>query len=380
MKGYYIFSKEKNISLGVLKKVMTQSQYFETQLGECVLCPAKGKDGAIYKILKRIPFFPSDIDWNCDGEIINADYIYIRKPVITIDFMRLLKRIRRKNPNAIIVMEIPTYPYEGELKSIGLNYFPLVFRDNVNRRFLYKYINYFAVIGKVENFLWRVPTIKFFNGIDLDKVKKRTPDSHFNSIRLVCVANFARYHGIDRLLRGMEAYYRTLQKKSTEIARNIEVHLVGEGEQIGVLHEMVDNSILLQKHVFFYGSKTPEDISDIYNMCDIGIVSLGYDRIGLSYNTTIKSKEYLAAGLPFVTDTDIDVFEGKYYKYCRKLNICSDMINIYEIIDFFDELGINDSIEVRKNIANEMREYAEKNVGYNSALKKITDRMVNNDD
>ena len=51
----------------------------------------------------------------------SIQYIYIRKPSLTIEFYKILKKIKKNYPNIYIIMEIPTFPFHSEYVGISRN-------------------------------------------------------------------------------------------------------------------------------------------------------------------------------------------------------------------------------------------------------------------
>ncbi|MFK5655764.1 hypothetical protein ACIA4K_04025 [Lactobacillus delbrueckii subsp. bulgaricus] len=60
--------------------------------------------------------------------------------------------------------------------------------------------------------------------------------------------------------------------------------------------------------VSMVGKKEKEELDYYYNICDIGIDSMGRHRSNVYYNSSLKGKEYLAKGLPIVlgVTTELD--------------------------------------------------------------------------
>ena len=59
-----------------------------------------------------------------------------------------------------------------------------------------------------DNQIWGIPTICSSNGIDFDLVSIRKVEKKRESINLIAVAGLAKWHGYDRILRGMGEYYK----------------------------------------------------------------------------------------------------------------------------------------------------------------------------
>lgn len=111
-------------------------------------------------------------------------------------------------------------------------------------------------------------------------------------------------HGYDRLIEGIKKYY------DLGGDTNIIYHLVGEGEEIKRYKDLV-LKYGIEKHVLFYGFKTSSDLDALYEKADIAINSLAIHRIGLQTESTIKSKEYAAKGLPMVSSYAVDAFSAQ---------------------------------------------------------------------
>lgn len=369
MKGYYLYDSTNIISEGVRKKIHSQCELFSEEIGKCVEIPLKKRKNILMKLCRRIPLCPDGIDWKSIYRNLDADYIYIRKIPVTLSFLIFLKKVKKKCSSTVIVIEIPTYPYDEEMKrEEGILFRPILYRDMLGRQLLYKYVDYVSVMGRVGKKLWRIPAIKTFNGVDLDVFSERNPIEHNGVIRLVCVANFARYHGIDKLLYGLEEYY------GNGGDRLVEVYLAGAGV-VSSLIDIVDKTKYIKNKVFFKGVLNVMQVKKLYDECDIGVVSLGYSRIGLSYNTTIKSKEYLAVGIPFIGDTEIDVLNGKDYNFYRQITDYDKTVDFHEIIQFYDEIFQGGKMQSMVNIAHEMRQYAELHVSRKKAMQDVCDSV-----
>lgn len=368
MIGYYIYEDGSNVPYGVRKKIKNQVDVFEKNLGECYELPIGTDTSFIGKIKKRVSLISNGVKWDDGIKAAKADYVYIRKSLFTLDFVSFIKKIKKINIHNKIIIEIPTYPYDGEIISSGIKMWPLLLKDRIARKYLQTYVDYLAVIGRANDKIWNIPVIHICNGVQMDKIRLRVPQNNSEeSIKLVCAANFSQYHGIDRLLKGLECYYRNDGDKK------VEVHLAGDGPELQSLKNIVDKSDYLKPYVIFYGKLNSNEINELYDKCDLGIVTLGYSRIGLDYNTTIKSKEYLAAGLPFIVDTDIDVLDSdKNYPFIYKVEYGESELNIGDIIEFYEK-NITYDLNNRVRIADEMRELAQECADFEINMQKVID-------
>ncbi len=94
-------------------------------------------------------------------------------------------------------------------------------------------------------------------------------------------------------------------------------------------------------------------MDELYDICDVGVVSLGCYRIGISRLSAIKTREYAAKGLPMILSGYIDVFPQEKYNFLQLVPEDDTPVNIEQMIAWYDELcGINGEkrVELAKNI------------------------------
>jgi glycosyltransferase involved in cell wall biosynthesis len=135
----------------------------------------------------------------------------------------------------------------------------------------------FRIFVKAKNLVKMFP-----NSIDLEKFST-LPPNNLDGIRLVFVGSPGQsWHGVDRII--------LLAKHIPEF----EFHVVGP------IYES-DNSCYQPKNVFFYGEIYGMKLNEIMLQMDIGISSLGMERIGLTEASPLKTRQYLALGLPVIS-------------------------------------------------------------------------------
>ena len=111
----------------------------------------------------------------------------------------------------------------------------------------------------------------------------------------------------------------------------------------------------MNKHVMFHGVKTGLALDEIYNQCDIGIEVLGGHRKGIALSSSLKSREYAAKGLPFVTSCYIDVFDDM--DFVLKFPADETPINMEAVVTFYDKIYKNkDRQAVINRIRNQSKE------------------------
>ena len=64
-------------------------------------------------------------------------------------------------------------------------------------------------------------------------------------------------------------------------------------------------------YVFFHGYKSGEELGKLYDTADAGLVSFGSYKENVERLCTIKTREYLAKGLPVILGGMDDLFENE---------------------------------------------------------------------
>lgn len=363
MRGYYIVYNplsEVNDS-GVWKKIKAQIQTLnnaglETTLLNC----SCSKSNLFHKIQRKLN--PCYFVNNISEEFFSGDFYFIRYSLSSIPFVGLLKKIRRYCKGKIII-EIPTYPYYGEFKG-GLIQISLLI-DKILSRQLKKYVDRIATYS-AHKIIFNISAMQIVNGIDCSLIPvKRKTNRENNSLHFVAVAAFANWHGYDRLLEGLNNYYKQ------DLSINIYIHFVGVGPESEAYRNLVQEYDL-SKYVVFHGLLFNEKLTEIFNMADIAICSLGCHRIGITMGSFLKSREYLSRGMPMISSTKIDILPGDY-KYCLYVPEDESPIDIQSIVQFYCDLLNEENIS---EISLEIRRFAEKYCDISGTMKPVIDYLA----
>jgi hypothetical protein len=150
--------------------------------------------------------------------------------------------------------------------------------------------------------------------------------------------------------------------------RNIIFHMVGDGMAVPQYHKLV-KEYHLEKHVIIYGNKSGAELDEIYKHSFIGLDGLARHRSGNMTNSSLKSREYTAKGIPFVSSVDID-FADKDWPYVMRVPQDETPIDMNKVIEFYDKVyGNRDCNEVAK----EIRSYAESRCDMKVVMQPIID-------
>jgi hypothetical protein len=292
------------------------------------------------------------------------DFIYIRRiSPVNYSLIKLLKTIKEKNKECKIVYEVPTYPYDKEHITIKAKI--NLFIDIIFRVRLRKYVDRITTVSD-DDIIFGIPTIKIYNGICCSDIQVRTSGTISQNINIICVAQFMFWHGYERLINGIYQYYKQ------ETSYNVYVHFIGEGPELNS-YKNLTQQYCLSGYITFYGSLYGEKLTNIFNLADIAVCSLGAHRIGITLGSFLKSREYLARGLPIISSTIIDILPNDF-KYCLYVPEDESPININYVIDYYLNLI---KIQSLQEIIDNIRTFAEENCDISKTMRLVTEYFLN---
>lgn len=372
--GYYIYFGAATEFLGVQKKIDNQVNILDT-VCDCRKIVVPREEGNVIKsIMWRMPFgsfgrrYEDAFDQiRQNGE---PDFLYIRFTPVDRKFIRFLKELRQRYGLAKIMLEIPTYPYKGELLH-DITMVPFYFKDVFHRRRLKRYVDRIVTLTD-DRLIYGIPTIHIMNGIIVDNIPMIS-DRNKNDgvgVNLIAVALMRRAHGYERCIQGLARYYQRNPD------RRIEIHFVGEGEEKSYYQSLV-SQLHLEEYVFFYGSQAGKELDLIYNKADAGLGFFGLYKDKMSTISSLKSVEYLAKGLPVISGCVEDVMkyeEGK--RFFKIFPNDESVIDMAQVIDFYDSIcnGSN------KGLHEEIREFAKKAVDMSVVMKPVINYILGEKD
>ncbi len=348
---------------------------------------SKGYDGIRGKVFSQVRTFSDEIEQTmisyraCDmAYLVDADGVIDRKPTLTrehyigvlcswieekkeeklyiripqpidiffLDFMAYLKDHDKR-----FVIEIPTYPYDGELVEGRIKVEDAIYREKLKQ-----YVEFVAVSSSYEK-IWGINCLRIYNGIDLLKysLEKR---NETNQITMVAMAStFVWWNGFDRLIEGLNAYTLNGEKVFVKLL------MIGEGGDEYKYREMVEK-YGLQERVTFLGLLSDARVNEVLSDADLAISCLGVHRKKMACVQPLRVPLYCAKGLPFVCDYDDDRFSLDY-KYFYKVPADESPIDIEKLVDFF--IGL----KAEPDYKNRIRQYAIENFSWKRAMATVID-------
>lgn len=350
-KGLYFLYSDINAKEpdGIERKILSQIKSFE-KAGIEIQCSVLERD--------------KNSKWLYKRSYSDVDFIYFRKST-TIDwrFISFFRKIK-ENGNPIIFMEIPTYPYDGEYGNSLYSRLTLTI-DHFYRRRLHSCIDRIVLTGGMDiNSLWGVKTISVINGIDFASVNKQIYRPH-SGVNIGCIAKFSPWHGYERIIKGLYNYYSNIH--------NCEVNLimVGDGEEKNYYESLV-KEYHLEEHVLFKGRLTGKKLDDVYNVIDVGACSFGRYKSKINIIGDLKSREFMAKGIPMICGCGIDVLENRKFDYALFFPNVDEPVDLFIVVEWYQSLIKNRSCEELSDI---IRETAKPLIDFPVTFNKVIEEM-----
>ena len=293
--------------------------------------------GLMSKVLKRIEF-TSIADYVARYHI---SLVYIRSNHNANPFtIRMVKHMRRAG--ARIVMEIPTYPYDAEYEAQGIS--RQIFQDRLFRHRLARQLDAIVTFSDYDT-IFGQRTIRISNGIDFNSIPMKTVmNDTTRELNLIGVAEIHQWHGFDRIIRGLAAYYA--QPQSYKVTFHMVGYFFNDDTEAYYRQLIADSHV--GEHVVLHGKQHGEALNQLFEQCDFGIGSLGRHRVGIDRIKTLKNREYAARGIPFVyseTDSDFD-----QRPYVLKVPADESPVDINDIIRFYHSLTLRPA-DIRASVS-----------------------------
>lgn len=286
------------------------------------------------------------------------DFIYIRKPLIDFFQVQCLREIKNSHPNIKILLEIPTYPYDNEIR---FSQRLALVNDKRVRNSLCGIVDRYVTYSK-DCEIFGIPTLVISNGISYNNVPLKQSIIH-KGINVIAVALFESWHGYDRFLYGM-----MLQKNIVQ-DYDIHLYLAGKGKVLSNYRKQVERSGL-QNYVHFCGELCGNELNELYNIADIALDCMGRHRVGLYYNSSLKGKEYCAHGVPIISGIETEMDNLIDFPYYKRVPADDTLINMNDVVDYFNACYQNKDVD---EVAASIRNISQKYFDFINVFKPVVD-------
>lgn len=282
----------------------------------------------------------------------NPDMVYLRYPNACPSLLKLLSKFRK----IVFITEHQTKELH-ELYIQG-NWIRLLREFSFRKQVLTLIHGHVCVTTDIAAALTKriaKPSLVLGNGIDVNSLPlRKIPHLQANTLKLLFVGNCEHWHGLDRVIKGLANH---------EDALKVELHIVGEGKLLNELQKLT-NDLKLGEIIFFHGKKEGKELDCLFDKCHLAISSLGLNRLRFTESSPLKTREYCARGIPFISSCpDIDIPNN--FPYCHMISFDEKTINIREVMDFAD------SVFNIKDHAVKMRIFAQQKLDWSIKMKDL---------
>lgn len=264
-----------------------------------------------------------------------SDYVYLKGFLTNRYYLQVAAAAKQANPQCRVLFEIPTYPYWGEYRRF--------FKEALGHRdpralagYTWEVLQHAASCGKMKRWvdglvlfgaqtpkLWGVPALTIDNGVTVDAIPQRVKKGDSQTVKLLGVAGTSVAHGYERVIEGLQQYSGAVP---------VEFQIVGANATIEALKKLVADKGL-DTSVRFLGYQNAQGLAQLYCENDAAVSSLGVYRLGLEHLSPLKSREYCAAGIPFVYAYE-DQLLGADTAFALKLPNEGAPVDIQQVVDF----------------------------------------------
>lgn len=259
--------------------------------------------------------------------------------------IRLFKRLQADDIKS--VMEVPTYPYDGEFATLPLKYRIEHIFDKMFRCKLASYMDAIVTFTD-EQEIFGQRTICISNGVDFDSIPLHKPIAVTNEIHLIGVAEVHPWHGFDRLIKGLGEYYRQ-QPVANSNKPDVFFHVVGGvSESMMRDFQTIIHEYNIEQYVVFHGKLFGDELTAVFNQCQFAIGSLARHRSGITRIKTLKNREYAARGIPFIYSEEDSDFDQQ--PYVLKAPADDSPVEICQILDFLNRSSMSPD-DIRRTVS-----------------------------
>ena len=296
------------------------------------------KNGKINHILRRYMLLLLCKDYFLKNDV-ELEFSYLRYHFFDSFYINLLKVLKKKSKKVII--EAHSYPVF--VKKDKFN--PIKILDEIYSKKAHKYCDYIASMTNLKT-ICGIPTYEIENTLNIDDFKIKEYKRVENKFIFINVAFENITHGRDRLIKGISNYYKTIYKTTS-----VDIELLLIGEYSNSTKKLVEDLSLSEK-VKFLGKMKRNEIDTYIDEAHFAVGSMGNHRANSYYGSALKTKEYIARGIPFVYGWEERILINFPFAYKVPLN--EEPVDIKKILEFYRKIE-------NKDLAIKMRKFLEEN-------------------
>ncbi|OAV44309.1 hypothetical protein [Lewinella sp. 4G2] len=334
---------------GIRKKVFGQLQAlralgYEAQLlylhGDGLLLTNGDGEEKQFTLPKQRPLFRQwgyyDHVAKLIGNLARFSHVYLRYHVPTPAYLRFLKMVAAIEHNPFVYCEVPTYPYTREFN--GLKGRAYHFLDSYYANKAGQYYDEVISFYPAKSIFGHTP-ILLENALARSIIDEgaaagpREMGKQTGPLRMIgLAANLERFHGYDRVIRGMKEY---LDHK-TEDQRDVHLTIISQGDVFEEL-KVLANEFGLTEKTTFLSPRVGKDLYDIIQTMDLGIGTIARYRVELFTDSSLKTREYCAFGVPQLLSAEDRSFP-KELTFVRYIPNDDSPVPVGDLVSWLEDL------------------------------------------
>ncbi len=290
---------------------------------------------------------------------IHVDVLYLRYMPTFAGALRTVKQLKAQGGK--LVLEYPTYPKEAENNRFFLRRQVFRYTDHILSK-IHPMVDLYTLIGQpCDGTLDGRPAMNIVNGVNVAALTPHTPNPQDNTVRLLALASMSGWHGYDRILYSLAAYHGETP---------VHIDFVGgDGDGSLAKWQALVQELGVDNRVTFHGPLYGKALDDRVAACDVGVGSLGMYRYGITQGMTLKLREYLARGLPFISAVD-DPALPEDPAFALRVPNDDTSIDMQAVVTFAQHA------KQAPDAAARMRAYAQQNLSWEGVLRGVLERVA----
>ena len=268
-------------------------------------------------------------------------------------------RLIRKN-GAKLIVEHPTFPPNFARTTSALRKPVFVYTDHVFEK-IKPMVDFYAVMGDdCGGMVDGKPAVNIVNGVDVESLPLHVQPENGNEIHLLALASMSYWQGYDRLINAVAGW----QGKETFV-----LHMVGtEGDGSLARWMQLARDQGIEDRVIYEGALHGESLNAMVARCDLGVGGLGLHRRKIQTAISLKLREYMARGLPFMYAVE-DVSVPWPAQFCVKVSNDDNLVDLQAVRDFVL------SVRCKPDIPLQMRAYAMEHMSWQEILQEVFQKV-----
>lgn len=286
------------------------------------------------------------------------DALYLRYMPTFLNAPRTFRML--KAAGGKLILEYPTWPVAQENERFFLRRQAFRYADRVMLK-IRPMVDLYTMIGQDCGGTFEgKPAVNIFNGVNVSALPLHAPRAERSDIRLLALASMSGWHGYDRIIRSLAGYRGNADVRIAFVG--------GDGDGSLAKWKQLAEDLNLLDRITFHGPRYGAELEQIIAESDLGIGSLAMFRYGLKQGITLKAREFMARGLPFLNAVvDYALPDGTDYY----LQVPNDEtpIDMAQIVAFVQSAKADPARPAA------MRAYAEHNLNWTSILSPVLERV-----